>query len=597
MMETMQVREQREDLVRRVRLLAGVAGVCLVVIATAFWSVQIVHGAYYRDLAESNRLRKVPVRPPRGLIYDREGHLLVENVPSYDLLVDRSRSTDLEKSVAFAAEILDRPPEELRTTLQDAWGLPDFKPVLVAQDLSLGQVARFEVKRLEHPEFEIDVRHLRLYRHGPQTSHVLGYLGEASPAEIAASDGLYEPGDLVGKEGVEKSYDLHLRGDEGERVVVVDSRGQVLDQYRQEEAEPGSPLTLSLDLELQEEAERLLQDRAGAVVALDPRTGEIRALYSSPPYNPNLLARGVSAGEWEAIARDPSHPLQNRAIQSTYSPGSVFKVVVASAALAEGVIDPETTFHCGGSTVIYGHRFRCWKRGGHGRVDLVEAIRDSCDIYFYNVGKAVGIDRIARYSRLFGLGRPTGVELAVEKSGLVPDPAWSLEKRKHPWYPGETISVAIGQGPLLVTPLQMASMMATVANGGRTVQPHLRAGEIGSTGVLELPEEVLEPVREGLRAVVNSPRGTARGSRLRDVEIAGKTGTVQVVSQSTWTKNEDLPPEQRDHAWFASFAPADEPELVVVVFIEHGGSGSRTAAPVAKALYEKFFGIDSGVPS
>ncbi len=596
-METMQVREQREDLIRRVRLLAGVAGVCLVVIATAFWSVQIVHGAYYRDLAESNRLRQVPIRPPRGLIYDRAGHLLVENVPSYDLLVDRSRSTDLERSVAFAAEILDRPPEELRTTLQDAWGLPDFKPVLLAQDLSLGQVARFEVKRLEHPEFEIDVRHLRLYRHGPQTSHVLGYLGEASPAEIAASDGLYEPGDLVGKEGVEKSYDLHLRGDEGERVVVVDSRGQVLDQYHQEEAEPGSPLTLSLDLELQEEAERLMQGRVGAVVALDPRTGEIRALYSSPPYNPNLLARGVSADQWEAIARDPSHPLQNRAIQSSYSPGSVFKVVVASAALAEGVIDPETTFHCGGSTVIYGHRFRCWKRGGHGRVDLVEAIRDSCDVYFYNVGKALGIDRIARYSRLFGLGRPTGVELAVEKSGLVPDPAWSLERRKHPWYPGETISVAIGQGPLLVTPLQMASMMASVANGGRTVQPHLRAGRTGPTGTLELPKEVLGPVREGLRAVVNSSRGTARGSRLRDVEIAGKTGTVQVVSQSTWTKNEDLPPEQRDHAWFASFAPADEPELVVVVFIEHGGSGSRAAAPVAKALYEKFFGIDSGVPS
>ncbi|MGD2114938.1 MAG: hypothetical protein PVG07_07795, partial [Acidobacteriota bacterium] len=228
----MQVREQREDLVRRVRLLAGLAAVCMVVIAGAFWSVQIVQGGYYRDLAESNRLRKVPVRPPRGLIYDRAGHLLVENVPSYDLLIDRSRSPDLAESVRFAAAILEQPEDELSSTLQDAWGLPIFKLVPLARNLTLGQVARFEVKRLEHPEFEIDVRHLRLYRHGPQTSHVLGYLGEASPTEIAGSGGLYEPGDLVGKEGIEKSYDLHLRGEEGERVVVVDSRGQVLDEYR-----------------------------------------------------------------------------------------------------------------------------------------------------------------------------------------------------------------------------------------------------------------------------------------------------------------------------------------------------------------------------
>jgi len=589
----MQVREQRQDLVRRVRFLIGLCAACLVIIAGAFWSVQIVQGAYYRDLAESNRLRKVPIRAPRGLIYDRVGHLLVENVPSYDLLIDRSRTPDLAASVAFAAGVLDRTPEELETELAKASSIPLFKPVRLAEDLTLGEVARIEVKRLEHPEFEIDVRHLRLYRHGPQTAHVLGYLGEVSPAEIAASDGRYEPGDLVGKEGVEKSYDKHLRGVEGERVVVVDSRGRVLDEYRREQARSGRPLTLSLDLDLQQEAERLLEGQVGAVVALDPRTGEIRALYSSPPYNPNQLARGVSAEQWREILEAPHHPLQDRAIQSAYSPGSVFKVVIAAAGLAEGVIDRNTSVYCGGSTTIYNHRFRCWKQAGHGRVNLEKALEGSCDIFFYNVGKALGIDRIAHYARLFGLGRRTGVELGAEKAGLVPDPTWSLDRRKHRWYPGETISVAIGQGPLLVTPLQMAAMMAAVANGGRMVVPHLRAGETQPAGRLKIPDSALDQVRHGLWAVVNAPHGTGRASQVPGLAVAGKTGTAQVVAQATWTKNEDLPYEKRDHAWFASFAPVDDPQLVIVVFIEHGGGGSHTAAPVAKALYEKFFGTDS----
>lgn len=590
----MQVREHREDLVRRVRILAGGALAFLVVIAVTFWSVQIVHGDYYRNLAENNRLRKLPVRAPRGLIYDREGRLLVENVPSYDLLIDRSRSVDLDESVRFASEILGRSEDELRQVLEAARSAPPLQPARVASDLTLAQVGRFEAKRLEHPEFEIDVRHLRLYRHGPRTAHVLGYLGEVSPAEIEAHEGVYEPGDLVGKKGVERSYDRHLRGDDGERVAVVDSRGRVLEEYRRERAEAGLPVTLSLDLELQQEAARLMADQVGAVVALDPRTGEIRALYSAPAYNANLLARGVTQEQWQEILDAPNHPLQNRATQNTYSPGSVFKMVMGAAGLAEGVVDESSTFYCGGSTMVYGHRFRCWKRQGHGTVDLIEAIKGSCDIYFYNVGKALGIDRIARYSRLFGLGERTGIELEGEKAGLVPDPAWSLAVRKHPWYPGETISVSIGQGPILTTPLQIAEMTATIANDGRRVVPHLEAGETRESGErLELPAGILETVRRGLWAVVNAPGGTAGRSRLDGVEMAGKTGTVQVVAQSTWGETETLPFELRDHAWFASFAPVEDPELVVVVFVEHGGSGSGTAAPIAKAIHEKYFGLDT----
>lgn len=589
----MQVREHRDELVRRVRILSGLAVAILLAIGASFWSVQVVHGDYYRSLAENNRLRKLPVRAPRGLIYDREGRLMVENVPSYDLLIDRSRALDLDASVRFASEILERPEEELRGALEAARNAPPFKPALVAADLTLAQVGRFEAKSLEHPEFEVDVRHLRLYRHGPRTSHILGYLGEVSPEEIEAADEAYDPGDLVGKKGVEKTYDLHLRGDDGERVAVVDSRGRVLEEYRRERAEPGLPLTLSLDLELQQETARLMEDKVGAVVAMDPRTGEIRALYSAPSYNSNLLARGVTATQWKGIVEAPHNPLQNRVTQNTYSPGSVFKTVMGAAALAEGVVNQSTRYHCAGATVIYGHRFRCWKRAGHGSVDLNAAIKHSCDIYFYNVGKALGIDRIAHYSRMFGLGSKTGVELDGEKAGLVPDPSWSLKVRKHPWYPGETISVSIGQGPLLTTPLQIASMMAMVANDGRAVVPHLESGKtIEAEGGLDLPQGALEPVRHGLWSVVNAPGGTAGRSRLEGVEMAGKTGTVQVVAQATWDMGKTLPFELRDHAWFASFAPTENAELVVVVFVEHGGSGSGTAAPIAKAIHEKYFGID-----
>ncbi len=597
----MQVREHRDDLVRRVRLLMAVAAALLVLIGTSFWSVQIVHGDYYRELAENNRLRKLPIRAPRGLIYDRKGRLLVENVPSYDLLIDRSRALDLAASVRFAAGILGRPEAELHAALERAREAPPYQPALVAANLDLGQVGRFEAKRLEHPEFEIDVRHLRLYRHGPRTAHVLGYLGEVSPQEIAAGDGLYDAGDLVGKKGIERTYDLRLRGKDGERVVVVDSRGRVLEEYQRKPAESGLPLRLTLDLDLQQEAARLMSDKVGAVVALDPRDGAIRALYSAPSYNSNLLVWGLSEAQWQEILSAPNNPLQDRAIQNTFSPGSVFKVVMAAAGLAEGVIDQSSTFNCTGSTVIYGRSFRCWKRGGHGRVDVRDALKGSCDIFFYNVGKALGVDRIARYARLFGLGERTGIELEGEKKGLVPDSSWSLDVRKHPWYPGETISVAIGQGPLLVTPLQIATMMAAVANGGRRVTPHLRAGEDdeaeggetpGGPGELGLPSGVLDAVRDGLWAVVNAPHGTAGASRLPTIDMAGKTGTVQVVAQSARRNNAELPFALRDHAWFASYAPAQDPQLVVVVFVEHGGHGSNASAPIAKALYEKYFGID-----
>jgi penicillin-binding protein 2 len=582
-------REVRDELVRRAQFLLGVLQALLVAIAVAFWVIQIVRGPEYREQAENNRLRAQPIKAPRGLIYDRHGRILVENVPSYSLLLDAGRSGDVEASVAHAASLLGRPAEQLRVGLARFKGAPAYLPVALADNLSLSEVARFGVAGLEHPEFEVDVRHLRFYRHGRETAHVLGYLGEVSEEDLARAEGAYEPGDLVGRKGIEATYDGVLRGRDGQRVVVVDSRGKPLEEYGRHPAEPGQNLTLTLDLDLQQAADRLLADRVGVVVALDPQSGEILALASAPSYNPNLFSRRLTVEEWRDLLALPNQPLHNRALQSEYSPGSPFKIVMAVAGLSEGVVRPSDRVFCGGSAVLYNHRFRCWKRGGHGWVDLHNALKQSCDVYFYHLGQKLGVERIASYARRFGLGRPAGVDLKGEKGGLVPDSAWSLAVRRGPWYPGETISVAIGQGPLLATPLQMAAMLAAVANGGRAVVPHLVRGAAAPPAPIAVNPAALEAVRRGLWAVVNEPGGTGAAARIPELSVAGKTGTVQVISQKTWIRSEDLPPEHRDHAWFVSFAPFDDPQLVLVVFSEHGGKGSAEAAPIAKALYEQYF--------
>jgi penicillin-binding protein 2 len=590
------VREHRDDLITRVRILSSIVTGLLVVIATGFWFVQLVQGDYYRELAENNRLRKLPIKAPRGLIFDRHGRLLVENIPSYNLMIDRSRAGHVDRSVAFAAEVLGRPVEELDDVMKRYAGLPDFHPVLLAENLTLSEVSRFGAFSLEYPEFEVEVQHLRLYRHGAQTAAPLGYLGEVTQEEVERSNGLYEPGDMVGKKGIEQTYDSELRGKDGERVVVVDSRGELLEEYGRKQAVPGKNLTLAIDLDLQQEAAHQLDgpEKVGAIVAMDPRNGEILAMVSSPSFNPNLFARRLQKDDWQALLDDPYHPLQNRVIQNTYSPGSTFKIVMATAGLTERVVDEHSRTFCAGAAVFYGRAFRCWKRGGHGSVDAHLALKGSCDVYFYTVGQRLGIDRIAKYARMFDIGSPTGIDIQGEKRGLVPDMAWSLKSRKMPWYPGETISVSIGQGPVLMTPLQMAELTAMVANGGYRVTPHLiKDAAVPPPQRVAFDPRALEVVRQGMWAVVNEPSGTAYNSaRVNGADIAGKTGTVQVIAQAQRTEAKALPFKYRDHAWFTSFAPVDHPQIVVTVFAEHGGSGAHTAAPIAQALYAKYLKID-----
>ena len=577
------------DMAARVRWLGGALGLALAIVASAYWFHQIVRAERYERLAENNRLRVLRLDAPRGPIHDRAGRILVENTPTFRLTIDRGATADLDASLAFAAEILDRDRRELRGALERHRGVARDVPVLLAEDLDLNQVARFEVAIPEHPEYGISTSRRRLYRHSFQTAHVVGYLGEPTPAEHE-SDGSLAPGDLIGRSGVELLRDRALRGAHGERTVVIDSQGRLMpvEDVRRIDAAPGESVILTIDLPLQQLAESLLADKVGAIVALDPRDGAIRAMVSSPSFDPNGFAGRLSQEEWDRIVGAPGKPLQNRAIQNAYPPGSVFKIAMAVAALASGLIDPDERVHCGGATSIYNRRWRCWQPRGHGAVDLRGALRHSCDIYFYRQGVRLGIEKIASYARLLGLGERTGIELPGENDGLVPDPEWSRNRRGYPWYPGETVSVAIGQGPLLTSPLQVAAMTAAVANGGLRVRPHVMAGGGEPPTPLDLAPEVLAYVADALANVVAN--GTGGSARTPVVSVAGKTGTAQVVAQETWTRSEDLPPDQADHAWFTSYAPVEAPELVVVVFVEHGGRGSEAAAPLAREMHEEYFG-------
>ncbi len=572
----------------RLRRLGWAVAVGFLVVLFACWYHQVVRADYYGLMAERNRLRVLRLDPARGLILDREGRILAENVASFQLMFNRSASADLDASLAFAAATADRDEAELRHALQRNRGVAFDVPVLLAEDLELSEVARFEVAVPEHPEFEIAIGRRRLYRHSEQVAHVVGYLGAHTPAEQRRS-GSPAGADLVGRSGVEQLRDRALRGRPGQRTVVVDSRGRQVTggDVQRTDAEPGDSVRLTLDLPLQQQAETLLAGRTGAIVALDPADGAVRAMASAPSFDPNRFVRRLDQEDWKRMVNDPGRPLQNRSMQNAYPPGSVFKIAVALGLLTEGRVAPGDTVHCGGSVNIFGRRWRCWEPGGHGRVDLRRALQHSCDIYFYRQGLNLGIEKIARYARLLGLGSRTGIGLAGETGGLVPDQEWSRNRRGTPWYSGETISVAIGQGPLLASPLQVAVMTAAIANGGHLVHPHVLEGDARPAEPLGLDPEAVAFLRDALANVVTNGTGSRAASSV--VPVAGKTGTAQVVSQETWIRSEDLPEGQGDHAWFTSFAPVDAPQLVVVVFLEHGGSGSRAAAPLARRLHESWF--------
>ncbi len=594
--------EDRESFQRMIEVAFIAAAFSFAAMAGAYWYTQIVRGDYYFRLSENNRLRSVAVTAARGVIYDRNGVALAENEPSYTLYLYRRETKNLTASIDTAVALLGLPREDVERRVARYRTYFDFVPIALAENLTIGEVAAIEARGAEHPEFAVGVGQRRLYTRS-SAAQTIGYLSEATPNQIAAQPDRYRPGVSVGQRGVESAYQDLLAGRDGERRIIVDSFGHETAEESRVDPVPGRNLTVTIDQRLQEVAERYFRDRVGSAVAMDPRTGEILALVSAPSYDPNLFSRRMTASEWATLVDNPFHPLQNRAIQNVYSPGSAFKVFLAVEGLAGGYITPDTKVYCPGYATFYGRAFKCHKREGHGWVNLREAIRGSCDVYFYTLGKRMGIEKIAETARAFGFGQTTGLDLPNEKSGLVPSEEWSAKVRRTHWYPSETISVAIGQGPLLVTSLQLARGLAGLVSGGRFPRPHLfRSAQDPQTGArfeyvdeveprMKIDPSIVSQVEDAMWAVVNEPGGTAYFSKLPGIELCGKTGSVQVVAQKDTKKEGLLPFEKRDHAWFIGFAPKRDPKIVVAVFVEHGQHGASAAAPLARDLVATYFGV------
>jgi len=609
-------RDDQKFLNFRINVLLWANVIVFVFLAGSFWFVQGLQADKYRSLSEANALREIVIPAKRGLIMDRNGKILADNQPAYSLSIDRVLLKPLVKNDAnhkakllgFIGQILGITPQETQARFDKGAAIGGLHPIVMAEDLTMEQVASIQAQSVSFPELNVDPVQRRNYPYATMAAHMMGFIGEATEKDLASRKDL-KLGDLIGKRGVELMYDNYLRGKDGAQYWEYDSKGRRLGEYRPSRKEPvaGDNVYLTIDFELQRRAEQYFIENefVGAAVALDPRNGEILAMVSSPEFNPNVYSKRFTPDVYKTIQSNPFKIELNRVVQGLYSPGSVFKTVMAAAGMEENVIGPGTSFDCGGSGVFFGRRFRCWQKNGHGAVNVERALKVSCDIFFYNTGARLGVDKIAQYAKELSFGAITQIDLDGEKAGIVPSTQWAAEKQHRKWYPSETISVAIGQGPLIVTPLQVAVMMGAISNGGTVYRPHVvrtieHVDPNGSVTRLKVATqalrqmkfrpEVIEHVRSGLWKVVNEEGGTGGNARVSGLDISGKTGTVQVIAQSGWFSTAGLPFMQRDHAWFASYAKKDDPEMVVVVFVEHAGAhGGTDSAPLAKMLYQARF--------
>jgi len=564
--------------------------------------LQIVQGERYSFLSENNRVRIKRVPGTRGMIFDREGQLLVDSRPSFDLIFTPEDADDASETLRRLARYLGRDEKELLASAEGSKDRLAFEELALGKDVDWPTVVAVETHQLDLPGITLRVRPRRNYADGPTGAHVLGYLGEIGTKQLKTlKDQGYALGDEIGQYGLERRWDGFLRGQSGGQQVEVDALGRRVRVLHEVADVPGYTVRLTLDRELQETAYAALQGKEGTIVALDVNSGAVLAMVSTPAFNPNQFARGIKADEWRALIKDQLRPLSNRATQGQYPPGSTFKIVMSIAGLEEGVVQPENRIFDPGFYYFGNRAFRDWKKEGHGAVDLHRAIVESCDVYFYQLGPRLGIDAIAKWARALGLGEKTGIALDDEKGGTVPDTEWKRKRFHQPWFPGETVSVAIGQGYLTVTPMQMANMMATVANGGTLYRPWIVNRVESVTGALirqfgpekirhtEIKPDTLERVHNALADVVKLPAGTGGAARSTLVDIAGKTGTAQVVEmKGAYLKSEQLSYFNRDHAWFVSYAPVQNPQIAVAVLVEHGGHGGSAAAPMAKKVIEKF---------
>ncbi len=580
----MELREDLRPFRRRTAALFVLAFAALGLLHLRLADLQVVHGAAWRNLAENNRLRRLPLPGPRGWIYDRRGQVLAENIPTWEVLLFPNEAEEVDATGVFLAQIGVSDISTFHQRLGER-RIGRMAPLVVGEDLSWDQVATVRSHQSDYPELAVVSRFRRHYPYGELTAHVVGHLRPVSKSEVDADPRL-EPDAMVGATGIEAAENDFIAGSSGERWIMASAVGLQLGVVSGSDPTPGHDLGLTLDIGLQGVAAEAFGDQAGAVVALDLRSGAVRVLYSAPSFQPGVFGGRLSRSDWKALQENPAHPLQNRCLQGMYPPGSTIKPFFALAGLEMGLIDPLRTVYCNGSVVLYGHRFRCWRRGGHGFVNLERALTESCDVYFYLLGQRLGIEEMASWLHRFGFGERTGLDPVFEAKGLIGTPQWSREVRGTPWYPGEAVSVSIGQGPVLATVVQLARAYAMLANGGRPVRPYLVSLQPAPRPDPIVSPEHLALVSAALEGVVHGPHGTAR--RLSAILMAGKTGTAQVARLQEGVDSDDLAPHLRHHAWFAAWAPLDRPELVVAVIVEHGGSGGSVAGPIAGKIVEAF---------
>jgi penicillin-binding protein 2 len=577
--------------IRRAILYVGIG--CLVLLLR-LWYLQILEGDHYFTLSTNNRLRVRVVEAPRGFILDRHGEVMVENRPTFDLYATPEDVKNPSELAATLADILKVPAGEIEARLAEGRGRA-HQPLLLRKDLDEPMMVAVEERRLDLPGVNLRIRPIRAYPSTGMAANLLGYVSEVNQAQLQLEEYKdFRPGENLGQSGVERRFDAFIRGVDGGEQIEVDARGRALRLVSRDDPRSGSNVFLTVDRKIQEAAEMAMAGKKGTVVAMNPTTGEILAMVSRPSYDPNLFAQRISGEEWQRIATDASHPLQNRAFQAQYPPGSIFKLMVAIAGLESGALTPETRFNCPGQFYLGNVKFDDWKKGGHGSLDLRGAIVNSCNVYFYQAGLRTGIDEIVRVSRAFGLGEPPGLGLGDEAKGSLPNP--HLKGRgQPPWTAGNTVVSSIGQGLVVTSPMQLLAMVSAIANGGTIYRPWVVKKIVSLSGdVLEEYEpeavrrvdvkpETLAFIRQAMLGVVEE--GTGARAKVPGVPIGGKTGTAQVVKKGEEKRQADL----KDHAWFASFAPVDNPKIAVVVLVENGGFGGLVAAPIAKAVYEAAF--------
>jgi penicillin-binding protein 2 len=599
--------EERRKLTTRLTVLQSLVVVVFSVLAIGFWVLQIVQHEKFKEMAENNHQRTLALRAPRGVVFDRNLRALVNNRQSFSISIVREHTKDMNRTIRLLSAVLGYDEADVRAIVDRHRREPSYRPITIVQDATLQQVAAVTARRLdfELPDVVVVPVPTRKYP-DHMAAHLFGYVGEVNDAQVTDDEGL-KSGDIVGQAGVEKIYNALLMGQDGARRVVVNSVGREIRTLDEDEPTEGKRLQLTIDADVQKAIEDGFDQLGfnGAAVILDPSNGDVLGFTSRPAYDPNAFAAGIDRSTWASLTTDKDLPLSDRAIQGRYSPGSTFKMAVATAALQEGVITPDFRVHCGGSATFYGRPFKCWKKGGHGTMDLRHAIEQSCNVYFYTIGNMTGIDNIHKWATLLGLGEKSGIDLPNELVGLVPSPEWKQARFKEKWYAGETVSVSIGQSSVAVTPVSMAVYAATLANGGTRVTPHLLKAVDDGNGWKPVPPpaprsrapldpEKLQAIRDGLFLVVNGA-GTGHNAQLKGYDVSGKTGTAQVISNQGKERAGKTDKDLRDNGWFVFFAPRDKPEIAGVVLLEHGVHGSN-AALIAHHALETFFAQKEGRP-